>query len=293
MKIQSLKVFCDLAETKSFTRAAQLNKVTQSAVSQNISALERHFKVLLIKRSKSKSVCTREGEALYDYSQDMLEIYDELVKKLKDTKEKVSGNLRVAAIYSIGLYDLATCLQRFIKDYPAANVHVEYRRANQVYEDIEGNTVDLGLVAYPIRDRSLEFVPLGKDPLVLICHPQHPFAKLKTIKLKSLNGQKLISFDRDTPTGKALNRLLRTHHVAVTPGMEFDNIDTVKQAVEIDAGVAIVPETTVRQEIATQTLAALRLEDGDFARPLAAVYRRGKVLSPAMKQFVAILKESI
>jgi DNA-binding transcriptional LysR family regulator len=291
MQIDSLKVFCDLADTESFTKAAQINNVTQSAVSQQISSLERLFKSLLIERSKKKFRLTREGQVLYEYSKQIIGTYQALQSKLQEIKDIISGTIRVATIYSIGLHDLPPYLKKFLKGYPTVTVHVEYRRPNQVYEDVTGNVVDLGLVAYPSRDHKLEIVPLRKDPLVLVCHPQHPFAKHKSIKLKSLSGQKFIGFQPDIPTRKALDKILKESSVEVQHVMEFDNIETVKRAVEIDAGVAIVPEGTVVQEVAKQTLAAVELDDGDFYRPLAAIYKKNKILTPAMKQFLAILKE--
>jgi DNA-binding transcriptional LysR family regulator len=151
--------------------------------------------------------------------------------------------------------------------------------------------VDLGLVAYPNKDQKLEVFPLRKDPLVLICHPQHPLAKNKEIKLKALAGQKFIGFEPDIPTRRALDKILRENAVDVQHVMEFDNIETVKRAVEIDAGVAIVPQGTVVQEVAKQTLAQVTLENGEFYRPLAAIYKKNKTLSPAMKQFLTILKD--
>jgi DNA-binding transcriptional LysR family regulator len=116
-------------------------------------------------------------------------------------------------------------------------------------------------------------------------------AKNKSIKLKALTGQKFIGFEPDIPTRKALDRILKDHSVQVQHVMEFDNIETVKRAVEIDAGVAIVPQTTVLQEVAKQTLAQISLDDGDFHRPLAALHKKSKVLSPAMKQFIAVLRD--
>ena len=291
MQIESLKVFCDLAETESFTKAAQINNVTQSAVSQQISSLERLFKSLLIERSKKKFRLTREGQVLYDFSKQIIQTFDALQSKLQEIKDIISGTIRVATIYSIGLHDLPPYIKKFMKDYPTVNVHVEYRRANQVYEDVQGNVVDMGLVAYPTRDSKLEIVPLRKDPLVLICHPTHPFAKSKSMRLKLIAGQKFIGFEPDIPTRKALDRILRDNNVDVQTVMEFDNIETVKRAVEIDAGVSIVPLGTISQEISKQTLAAVHLDDGDFFRPIAAIYKKNKVLSPAMKQFLAILKE--
>src|ERR1700753_4305256 len=203
MQIESFKVFCDLAETESFTKAAQINNVTQSAVSQQISSLERQFKSLLIERSKKKFRLTREGQVLYDFSKQIIQCHDSLHSKLQGIKDIMSGTIRVATIYSRGLHDLPPYIKKFLKNYPTVNVHVEYRRANQVYDDVLSNVVDLGLVAYPMKDSKLEIIPLRKEPLVLICHPQHPFTKHKAIKLKMLAGQKVIGFEPDIPTRKA------------------------------------------------------------------------------------------
>src|SRR2546427_10887906 len=98
MQIDSLKVFCDLADTESFTKAAQINGVTQSAGSQQISSLERIFKSLLIERSKKKFRLTREGQALYDYSKQISGTYDALHSRLQEIKDIISGTLRVATI---------------------------------------------------------------------------------------------------------------------------------------------------------------------------------------------------
>jgi DNA-binding transcriptional LysR family regulator len=293
MQIESLKVFCDLAETESFTKAAQINGVTQSAVSQQISSMERNFKTLLIERSRKKFRLTREGQVLYEYSKRIIQTYEELLSRLQEIRDIVSGTVRVATIYSIGLHDLPPYLKRYMKEYPTVRVHVEFRRANQVYEEVLSNVADLGLVAFPHKDPKLEIVPLRKDPMVLICHPQHPFARQKSVRLKNIAGQKFVAFEPDIPTRRALDRLFREHGVSVNIVMEFDNIETVKRAVEIDAGVSIVPASTVQQEVEKQTLAAVPLEDGDFARPIAAIYKKNKVLSPAMKHFLALLKEEI
>jgi len=291
MQIESLKVFCDLAETESFTKSAQINEVTQSAVSQQISSLERQFKSMLIERSKKTFRLTREGQVLYEYSKQMINLYDTLHSRIQEIRDIVSGSIRVATIYSIGLHDLPPYIKRFLKSYPTVNVHVEYRRSNQVYDDVLGNAVDIGLVAYPTRDNRLEVVALRRDRLVVICHPQHHFAKSKSLRLEQISGQRFVSFEPDIPTRKAIDKILRDRQIEVQTVMEFDNVETVKRAVEIDAGISIVPQGTVAQEVAKQTLVQLQMEDAEFYRPLAAIYKKSKVLSPAMKQFLAIMKD--
>lgn len=292
MQIESLKVFCDLTETESFTKAAQINEITQSAVSQQISSLERQFKSLLIERSKKKFRLTREGQVLYEFSKQIIQTYESLHHKLQEIKDIISGTIRVATIYSIGLHDLPPYIKKFLKLYPTVHVHVEYRRANQVYEDVMGNAVDLGLVAYPTKDNKLDMMPLRRETLSLICHPQHPLAKNKTIKLGAIAGQKFIGFEPDIPTRRAIDKILKERGVTVQTVMEFDNIETVKRAVEIEAGISIVPQGTVTQEVSKQTLSLIQFEDAEFTRPLGAIYKRNKVLSPAMKQFLAVLKET-
>lgn len=292
MQIESFKVFCDLAETESFTKAAQINSITQSAVSQQISSLERQLKCLLIERSKKKFRLTREGQLLYEYGKQVIQSYESLLSKLQEVKDIVSGTIRVATIYSIGLHDLPPYLKRFLKAYPTVNVHVEYQRANQVYDDVLGNVVDLGLVAYPNRDPRLELVALRNETLAVICHPSHPLARNKSISLSQLQDQRFIAFEPDIPTRKAIDKFLRDHDVSVRTVMEFDNIETVKRAVEIEAGISIVPHATVAQEVAKQTLCSLPFVDVQLHRPLAVIYKKSKVLSPAMRQFIHMLRET-
>jgi DNA-binding transcriptional LysR family regulator len=290
MQIESLKMFCDLAETASFTKAAQMSSVTQSAISQQISSLERKFKSLLVERSKKQFGLTREGEVLYEYGKQILSTHEALQSRFQEIKSIVSGTIRLATIYSIGLHDLPPYLTAFLKGYPTVNMHVEYRHASQVYADVLGNVVDLGLVAYPNRDAQLKTVPLRNELLVLICHPSHPFAKAKSLKLADLQGQKFVHFEAEIPTRRAIDRLFKEAQVTVETVMEFDNIETVKRAVEVEAGVAIVPQPTVAQEISKKTLTEVRLEGKDLFRPLAAIYKKSKILSPALKQFLTVLK---
>jgi DNA-binding transcriptional LysR family regulator len=292
MQVESLKVFCDLAETGSFTKAAKNNTVTQSAVSQTITAMERQFKSLLIERSRKNFRLTPQGEVLYDCSKKLLQNYESLRNKLQALQGEVSGSIRVATVYSVGLHELPPYVKRFLKDHPTVNVHVEYRHAHQVYADVLGGVVDLGLVAYPMPDAKLQVIPFRKDALVLICNPEHPFAKLSSIKLKTLNGQKFINYEKHIPTRKALDKLFKSEGVSVETVKEFDNVETVKRAVEIGSGVAIVPENSVQVEAGNQALAVVRL-DGNVMRQLAVLHKKDKVLSPAMKLFIELLKKQL
>ena len=194
MQIESLKMFCDLAETKSFTKAAQLNGVTQSAVSQAISTLERQLASLMVERSRKHFRLTRDGQVLYEYSKQLLEEYGTLQNKMKEVKDQLSARIRLATPHSIGLHELPPYVEGFRRLIPEVEVRVELCKTSEVYQRVLNDEVDVGLVAYPLREPRLKTVPLRKDRLVVICHPQHPFAKLRSIKLKALSGQRFISW---------------------------------------------------------------------------------------------------
>ncbi|MFI5357428.1 MAG: LysR family transcriptional regulator [Opitutales bacterium] len=289
MQIENLKIFADLVETKSFSKAAKLNGITQSAVSQQARAMERYFKTLLIDRSQKQFQLTREGQRVYEAAKEMLHTYDKLLSELQEMKKVISGTIRISTIYSIGLHELPPYIKKFLHDYPSVNVRVEYRRSNLVYEDILHNSVDFGLVAFPVKARQIEILPFRDDHLVLITHPNHPLARKNDLELKDLAGQKFIGFDPDIPTRKAVDQIFRDNKLDIEPVMEFDNIETVKRAVEIDHGIAIVPFATVMQESKQGTLAAVAFKGRDFSRPLAILHRKGRVLTPAMRKFIETL----
>ena len=290
MQIENFKIFADLVETKSFSKSAKINGITQSAVSQQALAMERHFKTLLIDRSHKQFQLTREGQRVYDASKELLHSYDKLLSELQEMKKVISGTIRISTIYSIGLHELPPYIKRFLHDYPSVNVRVEYRRSNLVYEDILHNSVDFGLVAFPVKQRQIEVVRFRNDHLVLIAPPGHALARRGTeVDLRELAGLKFIGFDPDIPTRKAVDQIFRDNKLEIEPVMEFDNIETVKRAVEIDHGIAIVPQATVLQETRQGTLAVLHFKGKEFTRPLPILHRKGRVLTPAMKKFIDTL----
>jgi DNA-binding transcriptional LysR family regulator len=291
MYIDTFKVFCDLAETGSFSKAAVLNSITQSAVSQQIRALENKFQVTLVERGRRNFALTAEGNAFLQASREILEVYNNLDHRLHELRDVIAGELRLAAIYSIGLHELPPHLKAFREKFPDVELHVEYRRSQQVYSQVLAGEVDIGLVAYPTKRNGLQIEVFNEDKLVAICHPNHALSGRKKIKLDDLNGEKFIAFEPDLPTRKVIDRHFRDHGVQIEHAMEFDNIETVKRAVEIESGLSIVPCNTVRQEVESGVLVALEIETPKMSRPLGILTKRNRARSPAHKEFVAALKQ--
>lgn len=291
MQIETFKVFCDLVETASFSRAAALNSISQSAVSQQIRSLERHFHVGLIERGRKHFCVTQEGRAFLQASKEILHSFETLGDRIRELQNVVAGELRIATVYSIGLHELPPFLKKFRALYPEVTVKVDYRRSAQVYSEVMEGDADLGLVAFPARRKGLVVEDFWRDKLVLICHPGHVLAERKRIRLRDLEGEKFISFEPDLPTRKVIDRLLREQGVKIEQTMELDNIETVKRAVEIENGISIVPETSVADETRNGSLVSVELESLDMWRPLGVIYRRHGSAAPAQKHFVALLKE--
>jgi DNA-binding transcriptional LysR family regulator len=292
MHIESLKVYCDLIDTRSFSKAATRNFISQSAVSQQIRSLEDRFNKKLLERSRGGTVVpTSAGLTFYQGCREIIERFDSLTEEMKGLGNIVSGQVRVATIYSVGLHELSPVLKKFIKAYPQVNVHIEYSRPNRIYDDVINHTIDLGIVAYPTARPQIEVTQFRTDRLVLVCSPDHEFAKKKRIDVRALDGQRVIGFERDIPTRKAVDKILREHDVTVEYVMEFDNIETIKRSVEADLGVTVVPRTTVENEVRSGTLRALNFTES-FIRPIALIHRKGKIFSTAARKFIEMLTEA-
>ena len=289
MQIETLKVFCDVVESRSFSAAAAQNFITQSAVSQQIRALETRFERKLIERTRGNVQVTPAGEILFQSSKEIVQRYLEMTERLHALSHVVGGTLRIATVYSVGLYELSAPLRRFLRAYPQVNVRVEYSRANKIQEDVLRGSIDLGIVAYPARRPYLEVIPFREDRLVVIAPPQHPFASHRTIPIRKLHGERFVGFERDIATRKAIDRMLRSHGVSVQYVTEVDNIDTIKRFVEIGQGVAIVPEPAVESEVRSEALHVSTISDEKMLRPLAIVHRKGKHLSLAAERFIDLL----
>jgi len=290
MHIETLKTFCDLVETGSFNKAAQRGFISQSAVSQQLKTLESRYGRPLIERGSRRGLAlTDAGTLFYAECRELLERFRQLEERLRESSDAVSGTVRLATVYSIGLHELPPYVTRFMKAHPRVKVHIEYSRTDKIYDACLQNTIDFGIVAFPLRRANMTVIPWHKDKLVLVCAPGHPLARRRKVRLAELDARPFIAFERDIPTRKTIDKILRTHGVAVETVMEFDNIETIKRSVEVGSGVSILPETTLINEIKSGLLAACDFAEGPFTRDVGVIHRRGRVLSAAARTFVTML----
>lgn len=290
MQVETLKVFCDLVESGSFSQSALRNFITQSAVSQQIRSLESRFSTPLLVRQGRSVYPTEAGRILYEGAREILDRFERVDLQLRSMGEETTGTVRIATIYSVGLYEMSLVIRTFLKTYPRVNLHVEYSRANRVYEECQKGQVDIGIVTYPKPRRGIQVIPLPADKLILICPPQHPFAKLRKIDLRKLNGQNFVAFERDIPSRRAIDQIFRAHSIEVNVVMELDNIETIKRSVEIGAGISIVPLLSVQREVQSGALVQVQLARQTFLRPLGAIVKRNRTLTPAAQKLIELLQ---
>lgn len=290
-QFEFLQIFCDVARHRSFSQAAAAHGVSQSAVSQVVLQLEKRLDVQLIDRSTRPLQLTELGKQYYEGCNSLVEQYRELESSIRSAQTEIDATVQVAAIYSVGLGDMGQYVERFHLQQPGARVQVEYLHPDRVYEKVREGTADFGLVSFPRKTRDLNALSWRDEEMVLACAPGHPLASYKALMPLQLAAAKYIGFDRDLTIRRRVDRFLREQGVSVDVVMEFDNIENIKKAIEISAGVALLPEPTLRREVQAGTLAARPLLGSRLCRPLGIILNRHHKLTTTVLRFIDLLRQ--
>jgi DNA-binding transcriptional LysR family regulator len=290
MHLRFLKIFCDIVDMASFSRAAQLNSVSQSNASQVVHTLEGRMGVKLIDRSKRPFVLTPEGKRFHEGARVIVQRYDDLEREVRSMHEAIAARLTIASIYSVGLAHMSGCLREFLAAHPKADVRLEYVHPHRVYEEVDQGHADLGLVSYPEESSSLAALPWRTEMMVLVCYPHHPLTKRRAASLEMLEGEPFVSFQAGLKIRDEIDRALALHKVDVRVALEFDNIETIKRAIEIGSGVSLLPEPTIARELESGSLVQIPLEGVVLERPLGIIHRRDRKLNEMARQFIQLLQ---
>jgi DNA-binding transcriptional LysR family regulator len=289
VQLKSLKVFCDVVACRSFSRAADENGITQSGASQLVHHLETRLGVKLLDRSKRPFVLTPEGEVYYRGCRRLVQRFYALEEEVRSLHRVMAGRVSVVSIYSVGLSHMDRFVQDFLRRYPRANVRLRYDHPERVYELVRSDRADIGLVSYPRRSRTIRAIAWRREPMVLVCAPEHPLARRCSVKLEELDGLDMVSFDEGLRIRQEIDKTLAMRGVDVHVAMEFDNIETLKRAIEINAGVSVLPEPTVAREVSSGSLVSVALDGVEMVRPLGIISRRGAAIGKTARCFIELL----
>ncbi|MGB9609684.1 MAG: LysR family transcriptional regulator [Bryobacteraceae bacterium] len=291
MDLDQLQLFRDIAQTRSISRGAAMNGLTQSAASQAVQEMERRLGVQLLDRSRRPLVVLPAGQLLYDFARDMLRRRQDLLAQLEELKNESGSAVRIAAIYSVGLSQMSRLEEQFRQRMPGVRIEVSYLRPEKVYQAVAEDRVDLGLVSYPSSTREVAAIPWKEEPMVLACNPHHRLAGKERISVAELSGEAFIGFDEDLPISREIERFLRDHGVRVQVPLRFDNIQSMKEALRIEPAVAILPLPMLEDDVAEGRLVAVPLAE-PLTRPLGVLQRRRKVLTRAARAFLDVLRQA-
>ncbi len=286
MNLTQLRLFRDIARELSFVKVAQQNHITQPAVSVHIKKLEEELGKKLFSRSPHNTLLTTDGEIMLDDVKEILRLCEGLKIRSSYSQGILEGNIRIAAIHSVGMYEIGDFLSSFMKSFPKVHIHLEYRRADEIYRLLIKEAVDIGVVAYPEERTNIKATLCAEDKLVLITHPEHELANKKSVRLAQIDNQPFIAFESGIPTREAIDAVFLENNISVLHRMSNDNIFTLKKAVEAGIGVSIVPSNAVDEEVQKGSLMRIPIRDIKLTRPIALLQRKKHKPNKPLEVFI-------
>jgi DNA-binding transcriptional LysR family regulator len=287
--LDDCKLFRDVAQSRSVSKGAALNSISQSAASQHIQELEDRFGIELLDRSTRPLGLTPAGRLYLDLCREVLRRAEEFAAALEELKHEIGGNVRIASIYSIGLSEMPRLREEFESLYPKAALQTEFLRPDRVYDAVLSDAADLGLISYPEHRRDITVIPWRNECMAVVLPTGHRLGGKSKMAAEDLDGQDFIAFDEEVIIRREVDRFLREHSVNVNRVMQFDNIQSIKEAVGSGHGVSILPEPSIASDAELGRLVSVPLDAPGFVRPVAVIHRRRKKLNRATQAFLDLL----
>ena len=274
MLFSQIAAFVEVARRRSVSRAAEALFVTQPALTARLQGLERNLGARLFVRTPRGMKLTEAGESFLPYAVRALDSLTDGRMQVNALERGGAGRLAIGAAPAVSTYVLPGLLKRFAQSHPRVEVRVRTGHSEEMLELVLREQVDVGLVR-ALQHRDISSTPLYEDRLILVVDPEHPFAASGGIRLAEISGQQLILFDRTSSYHELTSALFRRAGISPNGVMELDNIDAAKKMVEQGFGVALLPHTSVADELAAGTLAEVAVQDAEpVRREIVAIRRR-------------------
>jgi DNA-binding transcriptional LysR family regulator len=293
MEDHKLKVFCTVAETRSFSKTSEIIHLTQPAVSLQIQALEEIYETKLFDRSSSRVTLTPAGEVLYKYAKEILTLYSSAEKVIGEMTGLVKGSITIGAGTTIGNYLLPSIITDFRKTHPKIKVHLFVANMQRVIELLNAGNINLGLVEGDVKRQKIVVEKLLSDELLLIAPPHHPWAKRKEVSISELIEEPFILREAGSGTRQTIEKFLARH--GITPqsmkvSMVLGSTEAIKAAVENGLGVSIISRWAARKENKYGTLNMLSFKEEKMLRNFSLITYKNSVSSHAVEEFLTYLK---
>jgi DNA-binding transcriptional LysR family regulator len=293
MEDHKLKVFCTVAETKSFSKTSQIIHLTQPAVSLQIQALEELYETKLFDRSSSSINLTTAGEVLYRYSKNILELYAELEKEIGKITGLIKGSLSIGASTTIGNYVLPNVIFDFKKTHPKIKINVLIGNTRRVLDLLNSGVVDFGLVEGETFGNKIKGEPMLSDELVFVMPAMHPWAKKKSISILEITKEPFIIREEGSGTRQIIEKYLAAHGIKVSDlhiVLVLGGTESIKEAVERGMGISILSRWATRKEVKYGTLKYVAAKEDRILRDFSLIMPKNAVVSHAVDEFLSYLK---
>ncbi len=291
MELSQLEFFRTVVEEGSFSKAAERVYRTQPAVSIAIRRLEKEIGAPLFERSQKTPALTEVGELLYDYAKRMLSLRDQTLEVVAELRSLKRGRVRIGANESSSLYLLPQLILEYRKLYKDVKVEVFGNVSDRLPREVLDRNVDFALMAFEPVDSDLECFPALRDELVLIMHPEHPLAGLKSVTVNQLGEESFVAHNVKTGSRQKVMETFAQHHTPLNITLELATIETIKRFVQLKIGLGFVPRMCVAEELERGSLATVPVQDLTYERTLWVTHRRGMTFSHAAAGFLEVLRD--
>ena len=288
LTLRQLQCFSAVAQNLSFTRAAETLHLTQPAVSMQVRQLEQQTGIALTEQLGKQIHLTEAGEEVFRYARAILQQVDEMDDVLNKMKGLAGGKLRIAAISSAN-YFAPKLLGVFHQRFHDVGVSMDVTRQQSVLKQVADNEVDMAIMGQPPEGMNVDAIAFMENPLVIVAPPGHRLAKQKNIALKQMEEEVFLTREPGSGTRGAMHRFFRQHKLKLTTGMEMGSLEGIKQAVQAELGVGLLPSGAVETELKLKKLVVLNIKGMPIKRHWYVVLHKGKRLSAAADAFKSLL----
>jgi DNA-binding transcriptional LysR family regulator len=286
MDTQNLQAFVKVAESRSFSEAAESLHITQPAVSKRIATLEGQLDARLFDRISRTVQLTEAGAALLPRAEHILQAVRDAKRSIDDLQGDIAGNLSIGISHHIGLHRLPPVLQAFSLRFPKVHFDIDFMDSEEAYEQVTHGRIELGVVTLdPTGNSPLTSKPIWHDQLVVTVARGHPLADIGDISPATLSQYRAILPGLNTYTGQIIKALFQQHQLTLDISMSTNYLETIKMMVSIGLGWSVLPHTMI-----DTTIKALEIDNLQLDRTLGYVHHHKRSLSNAATAFVAALQ---
>ncbi|MEP1897308.1 LysR family transcriptional regulator [Alloalcanivorax venustensis] len=288
MDTQALTAFLAVAESGSFSTAAERLFITQPAVSKRIAQLEQQLGTRLFDRVGRRIRLTEAGEALLPRARQVLLDLEDMGRAISNLTGTVSGTLRIGTSHHIGLHRLPPVLRRFSREYPDVKLDIHFIDSEEAWEAVLHGDLEMGVVTLPPQpDPRLHSQAVWQDPLVFMAAPEHPLARLERVPLETLTGYSAILPSPVTFTRRIVESLFEEQALTLNISMSTNYLETIHMMVSIGLGWSVLPETMLDDSVVR-----LNVDTALPVRRLGVVTHPGRSRSNAAGAFLDILNSA-